>query len=152
MNKVFNFYADPGHGWLACKKATLVELGIVSKITPYSYQRGDMAYLEEDGDLDLFFEAYQKKTGEKPILKPHHGDRRSKIRNYESYRCEAVFQVVASAYDIQTNEGQNQPLRWTTDSREAAIRQAEFWAGMGYWSAVYDKAQAGEAIHSVKPK
>ncbi|PIX04029.1 MAG: hypothetical protein COZ77_08635, partial [Gallionellales bacterium CG_4_8_14_3_um_filter_54_18] len=90
MQKVFNFYADPGHGWMAVKKQQLVELGIAAQITPYSYQRGGTAYLEEDSDLDRFFEAFIKKTGEKPVLKQHHCDRRSKIRNYDSYRCDSA--------------------------------------------------------------
>ena len=68
MIKVFNFYADPGHGWMAVKKQQLVELGIAAKITPCSYQRGDTAYLEEDGDLDLFF-GIPKKDWRKTSLK-----------------------------------------------------------------------------------
>lgn len=152
MQKVFNFYADPGHGWMAVKKQQLVELGIAAQITPYSYQRGDTAYLEEDGDLGLFFEAFQKKTGEKPVLKQHHGDRRSKIRNYDSYRCDsATYRVVATAHNPRTDEGANPAMVWNTDSREAAIRQAEYWTRNGYWSAVYDKA-SGEALHDFMPK
>lgn len=152
MQKVFQFYADPGHGWMAVKKQLLNELGIAANITPYSYQRGDTAYLEEDCDLDLFFEAFIKKTGEKPVLKQHHGDRRSKIRSYESYCFGAgAYRVVATVHDPRTNEGSNPAMVWNTDSRESAKHQAEYWTRNGYWSAVYDKA-SGEALHDFAPK
>ncbi|MEQ1526460.1 MAG: hypothetical protein ABL911_06925 [Gallionella sp.] len=151
MIKVFNFYADPGHGWMAVKKQQLVELGIAAKITPCSYQRGETAYLEEDGDLDLFFEAFLKKTGEKPVLKHHHSDRRSKIRNYDSYRCDsAIYRVVATVHNPRTNEDVNPAMVWNTDSGEAAIRQAEYWTRNGFWSAVYDSA-SGEALKDFTP-
>lgn len=45
------FYSDPGHGWGAVKRQTLLELGILDKITGYSYQKGGTVYLEEDCDL-----------------------------------------------------------------------------------------------------
>src|SRR3989338_9430803 len=87
MKKVFHFYADPGHGWLAVKKHCLRSFGIASRITPYSYQRGDTAYLEEDCDLSVFLAALKEADIEADI-RTHHADRRSRIRIYESYRCE----------------------------------------------------------------
>ncbi len=47
------FYSDPGHGWGAVKRKVLFDLGIAHKITPYSYQKGDTVYLEEDCDLSV---------------------------------------------------------------------------------------------------
>ena len=41
---------DPGHGWVEVPVALLHELGIADQVTPFSYQRGDTAYLEEDVD------------------------------------------------------------------------------------------------------
>ena len=82
------FYNDPGHGWGAVKRQVLVDLGIADKISTYSYQKGDTVYLEEDCDYPLFtttmntahggvvFEYVEKTT-----------DRRSPIRNYESYKA-----------------------------------------------------------------
>src|SRR4030067_1541967 len=87
MNKVFHFCADPGHGWLAVKKHWLQSFGIASQITPYSYQRGDTAYLEEDCDLSVFLVALKEADIEADI-RTHHTDCRSRIRSYESYRCE----------------------------------------------------------------
>ncbi len=46
----FTYYTDPGHGWVEAPLALIHELGLTSKITPYSYQRGGMVYLEEDCD------------------------------------------------------------------------------------------------------
>lgn len=34
----FQFYADPGHGWVEVKRELLKELGIEDKISSYSYQ------------------------------------------------------------------------------------------------------------------
>jgi hypothetical protein len=48
---IYTFYEDPGHGWLEVQTVELVELGIVGDITPYSYLKGTLAYLEEDCDL-----------------------------------------------------------------------------------------------------
>jgi len=152
MQKVFNFFSDPGHGWMAVKKQQLVELGIAAQITPCSHQRGDTAYLEEDCDASLFFEVFIKKTGERPVLKNHFSNRSSKIRNYDSYRCDsATYRVVATVHDPRTDEGANPAMVWNTDSREAATRQAESWTRNGYWSAVYDQ-RSGEAIHDFTPE
>lgn len=47
-------YSDQGHGWAAVKRKTLVELGILEKISLYSHQLGGTVYLEEDADLSVF--------------------------------------------------------------------------------------------------
>ena len=67
--KVYTLYSDPGHGWLAVKAVELKELGILEKITSYSYMRGETVYLEEDCDLSTFFEAYRAKFGVNPSYK-----------------------------------------------------------------------------------
>lgn len=62
----------------------LVNLGIADKITRYSYQRGDFAYLEEDMDLTTLCMALnQHNTRIKFVEK--HTNRDSKIRSYERY-------------------------------------------------------------------
>lgn len=85
--KVHKFYEDAGHGWLSVKKAELDLLGISHLISPYSYQKGDSVYLEEDSDLSTFCIAYKKATGCNPIIT--HGSRtfrgHSPIRSYHSY-------------------------------------------------------------------
>jgi len=78
------FYSDPGHGWGAVKRKVLVDLGIASQISPYSYQKGDTVYLEEDCDLPRLTTVLSAKG----IWVEHiekHTDRRSAIRSYETY-------------------------------------------------------------------
>jgi hypothetical protein len=53
----YRFITDPGHGWLEVPRAELDSLGITHQISEYSYQRQDMAYLEEDNDFAVFHAA-----------------------------------------------------------------------------------------------
>lgn len=57
--KKYKFYSDSGHGWLAVKTSELIALGILGKITAYSYQSksGKTVYLEEDCDATTFCHA-----------------------------------------------------------------------------------------------
>lgn len=68
-NKIFRFYSDASHGWLAVKRKELRELGILDKISSCSYQRGDTVYLEEDNDLIIFAQAFEAKFGKQPTIK-----------------------------------------------------------------------------------
>ena len=54
---IYTFWEDPGHGWLGVPASELLELGIAGEITPYSYLKAGMAYLEEDCDLSTFIRA-----------------------------------------------------------------------------------------------
>jgi hypothetical protein len=83
--KTYKFYADSGHGWLAVKITELLELAIITRISTYSYMRGGTAYLEEDCDAALFFNAYRDKHGTDPKHTCKHTNNRSPIRNYDSY-------------------------------------------------------------------
>ena len=85
MQKKFDFYSDPGHGWIKVPVSLLEKLGIADKITPYSYRRGDFAYLEADCDAGTFIVAYKEATGDYPNCRPHIADKSSKIRSYWSY-------------------------------------------------------------------
>ena len=80
----FDFYEDPGHGWLKVKKSLIKELGIQDNITPYSYIRGDYVYLEEDCDFSTFVKA-MKDVDKTVELRIHHTNKTSKIRNYQHY-------------------------------------------------------------------
>jgi len=86
MQSTFQTYSDPGHGWARVPKSLLVALGIADKVSRYSYQRGDFAYLEEDCDMSLFFNAYRERTGRDPVLRHRTSDKRSKIRGYDTYQ------------------------------------------------------------------
>ena len=80
----FNSYSDPGHGWLKVPRKLLNKLGIEDQISRYSYQRGDFAYLEEDGDLTLFM-ATAKKAGLDVEMKHSTSHSSSRIRSYASF-------------------------------------------------------------------
>lgn len=80
-------FEDPGHGWVRFPKARLAALGIADKITSYSYQRKDMAYLEEDCDLSTLMTALRAAGYEEIKFKESWTNRSSKIRNYESYKA-----------------------------------------------------------------
>ncbi len=55
----YNFYSDPGHGWLEVSREELAMLHIDDAISQYSYQSGDKIYLEEDCDASLFIDALE---------------------------------------------------------------------------------------------
>ena len=50
----YRFITDPGHGWLEVPRAELDALGIRHSISEYSYQSGELVYLEEDCDFARF--------------------------------------------------------------------------------------------------
>lgn len=85
----FEYFIDPGHGWVKVSKQLLVDLGIASAITPYSYERGDFAYLEEDCDMGALYTALRAR-GIEPKLRHRYADQRSKIRGYASYHWAAA--------------------------------------------------------------
>ena len=82
------FHSDTGHGWLAVKRTEVEALGIASKISPFSYQKGKTVYLEEDVDAGLFLTAMKDKgvTVEVKDAKPV---KRSNIRGFNSFSVEA---------------------------------------------------------------
>ena len=87
------YHTDPGHGWFEVKRAELERLGIVSRISSYSYQRGATAYLdaavylEEDCDASIYFAAVLAETGREPDFVEKHTDGRSPIRSYETFKA-----------------------------------------------------------------
>ena len=83
--QTFPFFSDPGHGWIRVKKTLLKELGVDNRITRYSYQKGEYAYLEEDCDASIFCSAWEKVNGQKIKFEGHTCNGRSAIRMYETY-------------------------------------------------------------------
>lgn len=79
-------FADPGHAWARFPKQRLVKLGIADKISAYSYQRGDNAFLEEDCDLSVLITAL-KERGYDIKFDENHANKSSKIRGYNSYHA-----------------------------------------------------------------
>lgn len=88
--QTFNFYSDPGHGWLAVPRSLLAELGIEDEITPYSYQRLDEVFLEEDCDLSTFTRAMGAMGREFKVFEINNPRGDSFVRSLPSYRCEVT--------------------------------------------------------------
>lgn len=80
-----DFYEDPGHGWAAVPLTLLDRLGLLDRITTYSYMRGRYAYLEEDCDLGTFVAAAQAAGISVEFRQWFSRHRRSRIRNYCYY-------------------------------------------------------------------
>lgn len=68
LNSQFLFIQDPGHGWLQVPSTLIKLLGLTSKISGYSYVKGDDVFLEEDCDLGLFVAAYHDVYSKDPQL------------------------------------------------------------------------------------
>lgn len=86
-------YADPGHSWLKVPRKLIRELGIEEKISGFSYQLGEFAYLEEDCDIAIFFKAllkidngltWEMMTAVAEITEKH-TNKSSKIRSYPRF-------------------------------------------------------------------
>jgi hypothetical protein len=80
---IYIFHTDPGHGWLEVTRAECKRLGILEKISIYSYQRGNKVYLEEDCDAALWVEA-KRAHGEEFKFDEQHLEV-TPIRRYQSF-------------------------------------------------------------------
>jgi hypothetical protein len=81
--KVFKYYIDPGHGWVAVSIKVLETLGLVpTDFTGYSYMKGKTVYLEEDCDLDKFIKVWQSKYDRYPDFVRVVHKKSSPIRSY----------------------------------------------------------------------
>ena len=84
--KIYKFYGDPSHGWLAVKMQEIIDLGISQKISSFSYMHGQTVYLEEDCDAPIFVKAMQEKNPEFVLVcNTKHTDKTSPIRSYSRY-------------------------------------------------------------------
>lgn len=81
------FYSDPGHGWLAVPRQELINLGVLHKISRYSYQRKDMVYLEEDCDVSRYAQALKAEGKPFEYREAKPANQCSKIRSYFPFSC-----------------------------------------------------------------
>jgi len=82
----YEFESDPGHGWLSVPRWVLRWLNIEHRISWYSYQNGNDAFLEEDSDTYLFLKAYRQRYGTKAkIQETRTNDGDSPIRSMQHY-------------------------------------------------------------------
>jgi len=84
--RTFQVLDDPGHAWVKVHKAFLRQ--IIGKdwrkvFTPFSYERNDYVYLEEDDDVPRF-KNWCAANGIKVVLRPPTSKciRSSRIRTY----------------------------------------------------------------------
>ena len=78
------YYQDASHGWIAVKRKMLSEMNLEGEISPYSYQKGQTVYLEEDSDAYKFVRACKNRGIEVVPISKY--SVRSAIRTYDSYR------------------------------------------------------------------
>jgi hypothetical protein len=78
-------FSDPGHAWARFPKAKLVSLGIADKITSFSYEKGENAFLEQDCDLSTLVDTLRSR-GYEIKFNESYTNRQSKIRNYFYYK------------------------------------------------------------------
>jgi hypothetical protein len=89
-SRTFAVYSDPGHAWVKVHipfLARLLGADWRSKFTPFSYERGDYAYLEEDLDAATLQEQCRL-LGIQPVFRHvSYAERNySRIRNYQPIR------------------------------------------------------------------
>ena len=84
MKKSYDLYSDPGHAWVKVPKKILRQLNIADKITPFSYMKGDNAYLEEDLDAGTFLKA-MRASDHPAVLREHFTNQSSRVRGYDHY-------------------------------------------------------------------
>jgi deoxyadenosine/deoxycytidine kinase len=82
---MYTFHSDPGHGWLQVKRQELKDIGILDKISHYSYQYGPDVYLEEDCDYSLFFERMKELGRTFEIKEINSQAKDSIVRTYEGF-------------------------------------------------------------------
>lgn len=130
MQKVFNSYSDPAHGWIKVPRKVLRELGIEGQVTHYSYERGEDVYLEEDCDATLLVET-MRKLGIEPKFRHNSSNKMSKIRTYENYspRTPEVEREMAELRTRLIRRG-----GWSRGAirlfNSAGIGNLRYWAGL----------------------
>lgn len=85
MKKTLTFHADPSHGWLEVDRADLETLNIAHKISPYSYQKADRIFLEEDQDAGFYLQAAAA-SGWNITTTEKHSNADSFIRNLNRFK------------------------------------------------------------------
>jgi hypothetical protein len=89
----YNFYSDPGHGWLEVPKTKILELGIEHKISTCSYTNTNSVFLEEDCDVNVFLQALSEEERSSIEFRELFSNHESQIRNYPEYNPKNVKKV-----------------------------------------------------------
>lgn len=75
LSSHLTFLFDPGHGWLQVPLTDIVALGLEDQITPYSFVKGQYAYLEEDCDCPRYLSARAAQGYRRPEITDEYVDR-----------------------------------------------------------------------------
>ena len=78
------YFNDGGHGWYSVKRSKLESMGVLGKVSGFSYQKGESVYLEEDCDAGLFFNNLTEEEKQSIKVIESYSDR-SPVRNYERF-------------------------------------------------------------------
>jgi len=89
----YNFYRDPGHAWLSVTRQELIDFHIDRIISKHSYQKGNLVYLEEDSDANLFLNKAISQAKFNLELIDKHSDKDSIIRTYEPYSPDPDLEI-----------------------------------------------------------
>lgn len=88
QTRIFRVHSDPGHAWVKVPKTFLARIigeHWRSVFTPFSYERGEYVYLEEDEDASRFVHWCHTNSIE-PVFKSAStgaATKYSRIRNYQ---------------------------------------------------------------------
>ena len=66
-----DYVQDPGHGWLAADVQSLRGLGLLDKVTRFSYRDGDLVWLEEDCDGPAYLRSLSAAGRAYKIIETH---------------------------------------------------------------------------------
>ncbi len=87
MKKTYTWYYDTEYAWLKVDLDVLVKLGIHKNISPCSYHKLGVMYLDKDSDAKIFINAMKKLGFKLEFIKKDCGDFAS-LRNYKRWECE----------------------------------------------------------------
>jgi hypothetical protein len=96
-------YSDPGHSWLRISRQDADFLGILSRISSFSYQshQGKYLYLEEDCDAPLAVEALKVRTDALPqYFNDRHTNKNSRVRGLQPYFHPHSTVIYSIAHDL----------------------------------------------------
>jgi hypothetical protein len=88
MNEKVTWYSDCGHAWLRVKTIEASRIGILNKVSSFSFCKGKYIYLEEDCDARLYLE-YNNLEARQIERKSCNGN--SKIRSYDKFSVETAI-------------------------------------------------------------
>ena len=87
MNLTLHYHCDPGHGWIEIERKLAKKImGEKYKtLSSFSYQKGNLIYLEEDSDAGKFLNCCKENNITYEVCEMHTNSD-SPIRSYKSLK------------------------------------------------------------------